>query len=1116
MKDFCYRIGLDIGIGSVGWAVISGKDENAHIEDFGVRIFDSGENVKEKQSYCQERRGYRGGRRLVRRRHYRKVLLKNHFEVCGLAGADFNDRLAECFDDDVYALKVRALDEQLDTAQLYKCLAHTCNHRGYRDFYEDAEDGSEEGVNKSAVAEFDKAFEKSGKRTVSEYLLSDYKNGDFVKFRRNSADPDREFILIGRPLLRAEAEAILRAQSRYYPALSDKVIEQTLTIIFNQRDFEDGPGDKNDPTRRYHGFLDTIGICPFYSEDKRGHRGTVIADVYAVANTLSQYRYVDKATGEYSLPAEIAKELISHLLQNANLTMSDVKRILKGHGYELKKSEYSDDKALGKAIKYLKIAKSCVEAAGLDWSEIIGEEQFDLEKPSLLHRIGETISKYQTPSRRRVELKSTNAPDELIRAFSGKKISGTAGAGYRYMLEAINAFLRGDIYGNFQAQFLKNKEEDTLTERTLTLAPSCISDPDVRKNPVVFKAINETRKIINAIVAVYGSPDAVIIEVASELGKSFRERQEQDKRMRANEKANETVRENIAKLLKIEVNDVSGIMMDKYRLYTEQEGKCLYSGEPLGDLTDVLTDKHHKYEIDHIVPYSLILDNTLNNKALVYTRENQVKGQRTPLMYLKGEAKDRYIEFVNYLYSRKSAPISEKKLSYLRLQTIYSEEANSKLKEWKSRNINDTRYITKYIMGIVRKHLKFRTEEPHVHGVKGSVTSRFRKSWLRHCQWGEEQKDRSTYLNHAVDAVVVANLTPAYIEIGSDSIRLHNIFKKHNKRLSPEYDEYMAKCVEKMKAHYGFSEEYTRSLLTHSGKTPSYVRNLEEEVTCRFYEGDGEKFAEGIARCYPEHTFVLPPHMPITSHKQNKKFQGCIADSNPVRIVTVDGETYKLVRKAITAVTPKDMDKLYTGDEALRATLTRIFEGKGDSYTVEKYLTENGLTRFVTDKGQPVYKVTLNTGKYSNYYRKDVAEGNYTNLGMLKYYCVEVYKDTDGYTKTCGVRFVDLVKRGKKLLRKRESIPADYAEHVAYLFPNDYLRVLDKKGKVKFEGYYKAVYSIQQSLFYYANDNTPTLAKKAFTISRNDEVEKYDINILGRKGGRIKCSEPWSLTSAKE
>jgi CRISPR-associated endonuclease Csn1 len=42
-EKFQYRIGLDIGIASVGWAVLENncKDEPVHIMDLGVRIFDT-------------------------------------------------------------------------------------------------------------------------------------------------------------------------------------------------------------------------------------------------------------------------------------------------------------------------------------------------------------------------------------------------------------------------------------------------------------------------------------------------------------------------------------------------------------------------------------------------------------------------------------------------------------------------------------------------------------------------------------------------------------------------------------------------------------------------------------------------------------------------------------------------------------------------------------------------------------------------------------------------------------------------------------------------------------------------------------------------------------------
>ncbi|MBU4540269.1 MAG: hypothetical protein KJ774_03485, partial [Firmicutes bacterium] len=56
-----YRLGLDIGIGSIGWAIISGDSKAARIENFGVRIFESGElDQLGKDRKSQQRRGFRG------------------------------------------------------------------------------------------------------------------------------------------------------------------------------------------------------------------------------------------------------------------------------------------------------------------------------------------------------------------------------------------------------------------------------------------------------------------------------------------------------------------------------------------------------------------------------------------------------------------------------------------------------------------------------------------------------------------------------------------------------------------------------------------------------------------------------------------------------------------------------------------------------------------------------------------------------------------------------------------------------------------------------------------------------------------------------------------------
>lgn len=1101
-----YRIGLDIGIGSVGWAVVSAEGDGhpARIEDFGVRIFSSGENAKAKASLCQERRSFRSVRRLERRCVHRKVLLRNHFQKIQLLNPTFYDDLAACKDADVYALKVAALERKLSPAELYKCLVHTCNHRGYRDFYEPEEDDEEAGKNETAANAFEKTYRASGLRTVSEYLLKEYANGSFVKYRNRSGG-EMPYMLIRRSILREEAEAILQAQSAYYPGLNPKNCKDTVEIIFAQRDFEDGPGDPSDNTRRYHGFLETLGQCPYYKDRKRGFRGTVIADVFAVTNTLSQYRFVDNATGEYTLAPAVAKELVDSLLNNAKLTMTDVKAILKKHGYTLYKSENSDDKALGKAVKFLKLAKDCL---GDKWERFIGQEQFDPQNPSDLHRIGELISTYQTPSRRKEEMKKAGIDESIIKAFASKKISGTASTSYAYMCDAIHAFLNGDIYGNFQARTIQEHQEETVQERFVKLPPKAIDDPEIRDNRVVFKAVNETRKIVNAIIDIYGAPTEIVVEVASELGQSFQMRGKETKRQRDNEKVNDRIKGEIAKLLSIDAAEVKPDMMERYKLFQEQGGKCAYSFKPLGEMKDVLLNRNHEYEVDHIVPFSLILDNTLHNKALVFAGENQRKGQRTPLMYLDAERSEMLTKAVRQMYSRKENPISKKKYEYYMMASLYGEEAREKLENWKSRNINDTRYITKYICGILENHLIFAGDKKqHVHTVKGSVSQKFRREWLRTTAWGDAEKNRETYLNHAIDALVCANLTRPYIEIGSDAMKLRSIFFANRKQFTNEYYDYLGECVEKMKKYYGFREDYTAKLLRDPHKIPAFLPRLVEEVRVRFNDTDEALFTKEVARLYGEEAdFIVPPHMPLTSHKQEKKFSGAIADANPIRVEEIDGELYKINRIAITDLKKKQLANLRTDDKALIAHLETVFAGKKDEYSIADYLKENELQFFVAPSGQRIRKVSVLQGKVSNYYRKDIDRENHTVLGGLKYYCVEVYKDAKGATHTCGVRFVDVVKKGGKLWRKRESLPENYAEHVMFLQSNDYIQIYNSKRKLKFEGYYVAVYNINESRFYCTGCNESEAIAKS--IATSDSVSKVDVSILGHKGGQIRCSEP--------
>ena len=891
MKKRKYGIGFDIGVGSVGFAVLSWTDEeDARIETLGARLFASGETADRKASLSQERRGYRSVRRLIRRRKHRKDRVKFFLQKIGLISKEKLQAWQEVNgNQNVLRTRLQGLTEKLTPEEIADTVIHICNHRGYREFYEDENDDKDAGLIKTGLSDFEKCYHAGGYKSVADMLLHDEKFQTETEFTdyHNHKNGER-YILIKREYVRDELLAILRRQQQFYPQLNDSNIEFLCDeIIFAQRDFETGPGNPNDEKRKFMGFLDTLGKCMFYKTEDRAFRSTVLADIYSLVNCLSQMSFVDTATGEIVLPEAAAEEIINTALINGGMTESDLKKLLKKYGIEMRKPGKLEVK-LPDTVKTLKALKNILEQCGYSYEELIAENQFDLARPSRLQLLCEDLSKNITPQRRKKVLAKAGWNKELQQAMLRKKFGGTASVCKKYMLEAINAFRHGETYGNFQARRLQERAaEQQPQEKHLLLPPLTMKqDEEVTKNIVVFKAINETRKVLNAIIRRYGSPEYINIEVADDLGRSVSERMKLTKMMRDNEKARQKIAEKIIELGLRKEGEVKEGDIARYKLWQEQGGIDLYSGDPIAE-NAVLSSI---YDIDHIVPFSLILDDTLQNKALVNMGANrQGKHQQVPLQYLQGEQKTKFLQNVNLLF--KKGKISAKKYKYLLLPNLYNAEV---LAEWKSRNINDTRYITRYIVNYLTANLKFANEDKkkHVYAVKGVITSRMRKKWLNKKSWGSVEKDRSNNLHHAADALVIANLTLAYVEIVSDNMKLNKIYREHHKQISFEYNDYLEKAVKKMQKYYGFNEAYARKLLEAKGRIPSIIKNLEREADIRltdesmeFYQDkDASSFAEKAADFYRDDPqFAAGLRMPLVSYKQNKKFQGKITDDNPVK-----------------------------------------------------------------------------------------------------------------------------------------------------------------------------------------------------------------------------------------
>lgn len=126
---------------------------------------------------------------------------------------------------------------------------------------------------------------------------------------------------------------------------------------------------------------------------------------------------------------------------------------------------------------------------------------------------------------------------------------------------------------------------------------------------------------------------------------------------------------------------------------------------------------------------------------------------------------------------------------------------NELLDEFASRNLNDTRYITRYVTNWLKKEF-FNWEKTtgevvstKVQSITGSVTSRFRRIWLRNSPWGLDEKVREiTPFHHAVDAIILTQfISTSYVTFASDIANIINLkLKKHKKYISEK--QYQENC----------------------------------------------------------------------------------------------------------------------------------------------------------------------------------------------------------------------------------------------------------------------------------------------------------------------------------
>ena len=227
-----YTIGLDIGIASVGWAVIN--NDKGRIEDLGVRIFKKAEEADGK-ALNQARREARGARRRIRRRATRMKKIKELFVKYNVVTEKQLENLYQMTEEkrDVWELRKIALDERVTNEEWVRILTTIAKRRGYKSNRKTDEEEKEVGKLSKGTQENRRLLEEKGYRTIGEMFYEDSK---FESNKRNKAGEYNNTVL--RSMLLDEVETLFEAQRKFGNEYASKELEEEfIRIMTYQKDF---------------------------------------------------------------------------------------------------------------------------------------------------------------------------------------------------------------------------------------------------------------------------------------------------------------------------------------------------------------------------------------------------------------------------------------------------------------------------------------------------------------------------------------------------------------------------------------------------------------------------------------------------------------------------------------------------------------------------------------------------------------------------------------------------------------------------------------------------------------------------------------------------------------
>lgn len=807
-----YRIGLDLGVGSIGYSIIAmdnyeGKLLPSEIITCGSRIFAASAGAVERRLKRGQRNSHRHGRE--RLRYLWKLLAEkglalplpkelgnNKITESSVYGETSAKRFpSETLKKDIYLLRFKATNEKLSLFDLGYVIYHLANHRGtasVRSFLEDSEEQQKSNTQtQKNVNDVTKMMKEKSYKTYGEYLYREKIEEKGASRERVRNSQNKTEFSITRDLILNELTLILKIQQQYYPTILNGEFNSRIT------------GALNYETEK---LIPESGTCPYFKNEPRlpsSHYLNEERRLWEALNNARLYEPVIDSAGTISgfNKIEFSKEqkdkLFEYLKTTGDLTGANTLKILglsniyeaqlqgrdkkeqRIKGYRLFKLE---QKPFWKRLndeqrdRFFFDWNSCPDESVLknkltkDYG-LSGGEIDDAFSSVVLSSGYGPIGK----SAAKILLEYTKAGQSYTEAIEKAIADG------KFALDANGIYALLPYYGKvlpestqkviakaFSQQFKNRKYKAPHTNKE-ELEYGRIA------NPVVHQALNELRKLVNEIILAFDKkPLEISLETARELKKGQQERDKMAREQSGRENERGAIFE---QYIAPHLNEIKargenpGNYILKFELAQEQAWTCPFCVSKI-NTNDIICSKA---EIEHLFPISESQDNSKNNIVLAHSECNKDKGQKSPYEAFGHCTNGKYkwnniLSFIN----DKSNPVSQKAWRF----------APGAFEKYLETKPMDQRFKTdnSYISKIAHKYLACLFETPNILCVKPSLTAQLRLAWgikgllipfaknlidkneieAFEKEVSRDKKIRTDNRHHALDAVVIGFASRGY------------------------------------------------------------------------------------------------------------------------------------------------------------------------------------------------------------------------------------------------------------------------------------------------------------------------------------------------------------------